>query len=318
MLRPIDDKCKILIYDESWSGDQLQSNYRVVPFDWDKMISFAQQPYIADTLDGYDPNLDPKDNRKCIPLWAFYTPKDQIVKLRPNGKPSGCIDNMYVMHTLQIDFDDGIKMDDVIDKWKDYTYLCFTTPSHSLEKDKFRLIVPLDCGYVADIFRFREIKQEMLNMVEGCDKSTFDSFRKQRMPGKMHIDSPYRYEVNTGKLYNIPEYICDMYDELSEAEEEEKNKPLVKYGGNKSNSNIFTMPIEDINKSEDAILDYVDSVLSNLDFNFKGGGVVNAALLRCNSFMEHAGLSSYERRIVLYGYTNDRERRSSIDRMVKN
>ena len=221
MKRKIDDRCTILLYDQSWSGNQLMSPYRVVDYDWSMLCKTVANPVIATNLKGYD---KAEDKRSVIPLWSFYVPLEHPTKLRKDGKPSGCAENMFAVHCLQIDYDSGeITVNDFINEWKDYAFILYTSPSHTKELEKFRVIMPLLKGQSPRIFSYKSTKQYMTSEVfEGCDVSTIDSYRKQRMPARMTSTSPYKYFINdVDKCYELPkkelQELMDAEDRLNEA-----------------------------------------------------------------------------------------------------
>lgn len=203
-MRSIDDRCKTLIYDSSWNGNQLLSPYRVVDYSWDMVIKAIANPFIAANLKGYK---DQTDKRSVIPLWSFYIPVESPTKFRKDGKPSGCADNMFAFHCLQIDYDDGeVTIPQFIEEWKGYAFALYTSPSYSKDAEKFRVIIPLAKGHSPRIFSYKSTKAYMTNEVfTGCDISTIDSYRKQRMPARMTDTSPYKYYINeVDKLYDLP------------------------------------------------------------------------------------------------------------------
>ena len=316
MIRPWDDKAKTLVYDTSYSGDQLMSAYRIAPFSWEKCCMLALKPIIASSLKHYPAmttSNDPKRWRDCIPLWSFYNPLDTPEKLRKDGKPSSCASNMRAFHCLQIDYDDGaMTIDNFVRKWAGHTYLLYTTPSYDGKSDRYRVVMPLTTATSPSIFDCDDTRSHMTRVVfPTCDNSTVNTFRKQRVPAIRYADSPYRCHISVGKLYDIPR------EELVPLRDMAIARSTSVSSGYQDDYNIFDCPLELIGKTLDGAIDYAHRELSSINFSVKGGGIVNATMLRINAFLTNAGVSQRERQQILYSYTADPERRSSIDRMVE-
>ena len=234
MKRNIDDRCKVLIYDSSWNANQLFSPYRVADYNWDIICKTVANPVIASTLKGYS-NVE--DKRSVIPLWSFYIPVESPTKLRKDGKPSGCAENMFALHCLQLDYDSGeVTIKDFISQWKDYAFILYTSPSYKTEHEKFRVIMPLLKGQSPRIFSYKSTKQYMTSEVfEGCDPSTIDSYRKQRMPARMDSNSPYKYYINNvDKCYELPK---EQLQSLMNAEDQ-LNESRMRYSEEHKSDNI--------------------------------------------------------------------------------
>lgn len=316
MIRPWDDRAKTLVYDTSWSGDQLMSPYRVTEFSWAKCCMLALNPVIASTLPHYArlaADSEPKKWRDVIPLWSFYNPADTPVKLRKDGMPSSCASNMRAFHCLQIDYDDGaMTIDAFMRRWSRYTYLLYTTPSYDGSSDRYRVVMPLATAVSPTIFDCADTRSYMTQHIfTTCDASTVNTFRKQRIPAIRYPDSPYRCHINVGRLYDLPR--ADLVPLRDIAVARSSSTP----SGCQDDYNIFDCPIELLGKSLDGAIEYAHRALSAIDFSVKGGGIVNATMLRVNAFLTHAGVSKGDRRQLLYSYTGDAERRSSIDRMIE-
>lgn len=221
MIRSIDDRCTTLIYDRSWDGNQLRSPYRVIQYSWDMVVKSVANPIVATHLKYYGKH---EDIRSVIPLWSFYVPFDSPTKFRKDGHPSGCAENMKAFHCLQIDYDSGeVSIMQFIEEWKPYVFALYTSPSHSNQVEKFRVIIPLPKAHSPRIFTYKSTKEYMTNEVfEGCDVSTIDSYRKQRMPSRITPNSPYKYYINSGNmLYDLPRNelnaLMDSEDILNES-----------------------------------------------------------------------------------------------------
>lgn len=311
MKRSIDDRCTTLIYDTSYSGDQLKSPYRSVPFNWNKIIDIVKNPIIASTLKHYNDDTI-TDKRIIIPLWSFFIEADTITKFRKDGKPSGCASNMKAFHCLQIDYDDGdVTMEEFIEEWEDYAFVLYSSPSYDGTKDKFRVVIPLLKGYAPKLFTYESTQNYMVNNVfRGCDVSTINSYRKQRVPAKFLLTNPYKYYINDiDNVYALP---TDILSHLIDGEERLYRSRLT---SDKPTGNMFTDPIHSLCGIDNAIM-VAKNKLNEVDFSIKGKGVVNATMLKMNAMMYHAGVDAETRRSILYEHTQDADRRTSIDSMV--
>jgi hypothetical protein len=65
---------------------------------------------------------------------SFY-PREELIRR--------CKENVDHIYCLLLDVDGTMTLEQTIDKWKEYEFLIYSTHSNSIEKEKFRLIVPL-------------------------------------------------------------------------------------------------------------------------------------------------------------------------------
>lgn len=309
MIRTFDDKCKIMLYDTAYNGDQLRSPYRLRPFDWGRVCNLARNPLIASTLVGYrDDPMDTKKWRDCIPLWAFCNPVDTPVSIY--GKAS----DIKAFHALQIDYDSGAyTIDTFIAGWSKYTFALYTTPSYDGITDMYRVIIPLAIPKSPKIFDNNHTQQWMVDHVfPSCDASTMAAFRKQRVPAKRFHNSPYRSHISHGEIYELPvDQLLPVHTNYH-AHAASRVLPM-----RACDYPLFDCPIELIGQSLDGALNYAKHKLDGVDFALKGAGIVNQTMLEVNRFLAGVGVSEWDRKELLYSYTSDPDRRSSINRMVK-
>lgn len=117
-----------------------------------------------------------------------------------------CEKNMVDMHMLILDYDDGEYMDDVIVSMMKYAHCGYTSHSHSVEKDKFRIVLPLAEPIPAELL---DPKGEYsilpaLNTVFGhIDCTSFDRARSFFMPscseGNKHLAMAWSHD---GELFD--------------------------------------------------------------------------------------------------------------------
>ena len=152
---------------------------------------------------------NPKTNfhvREDIPLWSFYIPvaQDDLSK-NEKGEPRGCSDNMRSVHAFQIDFDSNIMtIEKFCEQYKKFEFYLYTSFSHKPDYHKFRVILPLNGAHSNLLMKVPENCKIFSDAFPGCDISTINSFRKQRIPA-VNPEHPeyYRFVINNGKKWDI-------------------------------------------------------------------------------------------------------------------
>ena len=145
-------------------------------------------------------------NREDIPLWSFYTTvKEPELSY---GLPHACADNFLTLHVIQLDFHDGVSTIDWFkETYKQYRFLLYTSFRSKPEHHKFRVIMPLMSTFANVMMRCKAVTQDLSSKFPGCDTSTFNSFRRQRVPA-VNPETPanYTYHINNGVCYDIDQF----------------------------------------------------------------------------------------------------------------
>ncbi len=235
-------------------------------------------------------------NREDIPLWSFYVPID-TPSVNKYGEPNGCADNMRQLHALQIDFDDNVtRIEDFCTRYKDTTFYLYTSFRHSEEHHKFRVIIPLDATYGNNLFRAGSNKELLLSKFEGCDKSTINSFRKQRIPAlDPYNPDRYRFIINEGKLFSLPfsemvrnynEYMKSMQPiEVKYDTEEQLDEWYYEIKG------LYVPKPNDVKENTRKSVMYE---IDTLPWGSRGGGIVHYTLAKLYGKLRTAGFSPDE------------------------
>ena len=133
-----------------------------------------------------------KNDKFYLP--AFTTAPYKIFDT--NGTTKRCHNNIGDYSCLTLDYDDGYTIEDFQKQFKDYEFYLYTSSSHSEEKHKYRVILPLEEPLNKDLLY--EYAPELIETFKGCDKSTFARARLFFLPTEDSIKTH-----NKGVLFNI-------------------------------------------------------------------------------------------------------------------
>lgn len=138
-----------------------------------------------------------------LPLWRFCTQKQNA-----HGRTN---DQLESIHALLIEYDAGeVKIEQFIEKYKEYAFALYTSPSHAPWKHKFRVILPLDKSYPFELWTSREVKCAMKDLFPTIDPTCFTNW--QRIPGTAN-PLEYKYYLNKGKKFSYS-HIQPKVDEI--------------------------------------------------------------------------------------------------------
>ena len=165
---------------------------------------------------------DPLESSKDeTPLWLF-------VDLLEGAKHKRDQLNYNNLHALIIEFDSGLTIPEFEERYSYLEYYLHTTSSHSSEKHRFRVILPLDEPYPYQLFKHRFVKPCMVEYFKGLDPSCFSNF--QKLPALPKVQSEYYYKYNSGIYFSyalIRHNVDTMI--LKEQKEEERRIKLIEY-----------------------------------------------------------------------------------------
>lgn len=160
------------------------------------------------------PRILPDKKTAPLIIWGRMTPE---VELSYSGMPRCTASNLDYITVLQVDYDDGMTIDEFVQKYKDYRFDLYTSYNHGFKpNDRYRIMFPL-----AERIYMRHIcpptKQLLVDFFPGVDTSCFDRGHWQVLPAVRSNDAPYRYVRNQGKpldLFPVKKFaeMSDDYD----------------------------------------------------------------------------------------------------------
>jgi len=133
-------------------------------------------------------------------LWSFYIMKGERGEY---GRLKANQFNVDKIIAMLIDFDDGRTIKDFIRQYSDTKFALYTSKSHTKYHNKFRVVMPLKTPMSNVVFSDKSNKEYLKDLFKGCDKSTFDAWRKQRIPFITPATEEYIWHVNKGALFEL-------------------------------------------------------------------------------------------------------------------
>lgn len=157
----------------------MQLDYSTITTQFDT----APRQQIADIRDVWESIQHPASfpSKESIPLWRFVT---------LNGRPGRCDDIYTAVTAMTVEYDDGIVTpEQFAEAHRDDVFMAYTTWSHTEEKPRFRVILPLKTPVAWGDYKL--IKNDLLALFPGCDPSSASNWQKipTARPG-------YRCELN--------------------------------------------------------------------------------------------------------------------------
>lgn len=138
-------------------------------------------------------------------LGIYGTLKESVKPSKYSPREAAyCADNIDSIYMLQLDYDNGVSIDEFINEHKDLSYVLYTSHSHGYKgnSDRFRVVIqlsePLKIDSMGPQFK------EYMSKLWGVDPTCFDRGHCQLVPMVRSNDSPYRWHINKGKHYEIP------------------------------------------------------------------------------------------------------------------
>jgi len=242
--------CKIQITHSLHSGVCKEENLT-----WNDICNMAIEPITLKT--GQE-----------APLWSFYNMKGMRGEY---GRLLGIAKNVSYVIAMQIDYDDGVTtINNFKEQFKDYAFILYTSKSHTDLLNKFRVIIPLKYPIDNKIYSTKSSRHYLKSIFVGCDNTTFDAWRKQRIPHKTSTTTSYIHHINHGKLYHLDiNMLSDMY---------KKDQEQLSCNGNTYTNNLeidpFNTKLKDIahiNKMIKLKEIYTDELLS-INWAVRSGG----------------------------------------------
>lgn len=238
--------------------------------------------------------MNPKLYKKKddVPLIGLYTYKGigsgQTRVINRSGEVPEYIES------LMVDYDDGgVNMMEIAQRFFDYNIIIYSTTSDS-GGVKFRLLLDLRRPMHRDVFTYKPNQHKLLEMFEGCDKTTFNWHRFFHVPALVEDSQKYSFVVHMGgkqfSLINdagltedIGEYQYRKPKETTERESRESGYSMMgKADGNATYREAIERATEEILE----IAPYMDQ---------RGGGYdLHGHMLKAATIFQDAGLNSTE------------------------
>lgn len=138
------------------------------------------------------------DDKMKAPLVIWGKPTD-MVQLDTEGYMRCIADNLLYISALQVDIDNGCRIEEFVHDYHRYSYQLYTSYSYGYkEGDRFRAIFPLkEYMYMKHICP--PTKQILMDMFPMVDVTCFDKCHWQIVPCIRSRQSPYRYMQHDGE-----------------------------------------------------------------------------------------------------------------------
>jgi len=231
-------------------------------------------------------------DKPSIPLWSFYSLTNRTDRERAKDGVHwrACSANMEELNALQIDYDSGVMtIDQFVTDHSGLVYGLYTSPSHTDEHEKFRVVVPLKTPILNAFLAKGRIREMLLAMFPECDKTTINTFRKQRMPAVPLSGANYRFVIGEGERMSLD--MAELARLFSIAEENESISETVNMG-EIHEDDIFDTPIaalDTVRELRRLMRKYAEE-LPILKATPRGGGTVHASLTRMVAALSMAGM----------------------------
>lgn len=120
--------------------------------------------------------------------------------------------NLKTLQFLFLDYDGTLDIGSFYFKYWRYKFYLYTTSSHTPEKNKFRVIIPLEnCCDIADYTK--EIRTTLEYKFPEADPTGFYIDHFFYIPAKQEYTQEYIYKINSGRKFNI---VSDLEKELKQ------------------------------------------------------------------------------------------------------
>jgi hypothetical protein len=266
--------CNVQFSPEIHSGSCVERRYT-----WEDICNKVRNPCVI-TKDGIEPEL-----------WSFYIMKGQRGEY---GRLKANQTNVDKVMALQVDFDNGRTIKDFISKFSDIKFVLYTSKSHTKHHNKFRVIIPLKHMISNDVFSDKSNKDYLKDLFKGCDKSTFDAWRKQRIPFITPATEEYIWHVNKGRLFEL---------DIELMNENWRNaRDKYEFGRHIIPMNIdleidpFKTTFEEMRQISilNALINRYRDELSSLPWHNRGTGIVHETCRRVYWSLMHHGMDRYD------------------------
>lgn len=150
---------------------------------WNQLI---QHPYVIADKDAAP-----------LSIWGRMSP---TVDVDPAHNQARCTaENVGTLFALQVDIDNGCKMDEFVKCYHRYSFQLYTSYGYGFkEGDRFRAIFPLKEPLNTQ-WLVPPVKDNLIKLFDMCDVSCFDRAHWQILPCVRAKDAPYKYLQHDGE-----------------------------------------------------------------------------------------------------------------------
>lgn len=231
-------------------------------------------------------------DKPSIPLWSFYglVPRADRELSSDRVHWRACGANMAVVNALQIDYDAGtMTIDRFIDDHLGLDYALYTSPSHTEAHPKFRVVIPLAAPLLNAYLTRGKVRDFLLDMFPECDRSTINSFRKQRMPSQPLSGDAYRCHIGEGSRLVLDMSEIARLSVLVESETTERAEPLAL----SQELDPLDTPIAILEQRRELLrlIQKYSEELPILRATPRGTGIVHASLVRMCTALRHCRMT---------------------------
>lgn len=158
-----------------------------------------------------------REDKSSAPLIIWGHMADSL-EIDPAYNQPRCIaKNVGTLFALQIDVDNGCKIDEFVKDYHRYSFQLYTSYSYTFKPgDRFRAIFPLK-EPIETSWLVPTVKAKLMELFSICDESCFDKSHWQILPCIRAKDAPYRYIQHQGeRLSFASENFEKMADEYQD------------------------------------------------------------------------------------------------------
>lgn len=121
-----------------------------------------------------------------------------------NGLPRCTGDNIGSLYALQVDVDNGCRIEEFVKCFHRYKFELYTSYSYGVSKpgDRFRAIFPLK-EPIETSWLVPPVKENLMKLFDMVDASCFDMAHWQCLPCISSKDAPYKYLQHNGELLSF-------------------------------------------------------------------------------------------------------------------
>ena len=158
--------------------------------------------YAKITKDGWDrlishPLVIPNKDDAPLFIWGRMADTVEIDELSQKPRCTG--ENVGWLYALQVDVDNGCKIEEFVSDFHRYSFQLYTTTGYGFKDgDRFRSVFPLKEPIHTDWF-VPPVKQYLTQFFWMCDKTCFDKGHWQIVPCILKEGNPYRYMQHEGE-----------------------------------------------------------------------------------------------------------------------
>ncbi len=202
-------------------------------------------------------------------------PQWQFIKLLEGANRHRRQDNYATRHALILDIDKNWNIADFERTYSNLTYAIHTTSNHTMNANRFRVILPLDAEYPNMLFRHKPVHEALAHYFPGFDPSSLVNFHK--LPALPANPSDYYCSFNSGRRFGYSD-IKAKVEEIELSNEIEK-----RYRESKNQIN-FLKPEEREFNVDRYIDKWVIGRLDEVDWYADGSGRHSSIVSFCGSW----------------------------------